>query len=148
MEDKMGLSQTNPSSSQEGSDPQAMLGEDAPDNLLDLGPLSDTPISPAVAVASVALNMALKYADITTVQDGALYQQYKLEGKNLQGLHLDYVFDIATRIERHLMTSANRLSEVVYGTLLDAISDEPDEDPAAGGNATKTGADDASGIAP
>ena len=58
----------------------------------ELGPAADARIGPAVGVASIALNMAMKYHDINTVQDGALYQQYKLEGKNMRPLHFDMVF--------------------------------------------------------
>jgi hypothetical protein len=53
------------------------------DDFKELEPLKDTPIAPAHGIAAIALNMALKYHDINTVQDGLLYQQYKLEGKKL-----------------------------------------------------------------
>lgn len=95
------------------------------EELLDIGPLNEERMSPAVAVASVAMNFALKYHDINTVQEGALYQQYKLEGRNMRDLHLDMVFETAKRIELHLITSANRLSEEVYRTLIEAIAAEP-----------------------
>ena len=45
--------------------------------------------TPVEGVAAIALTMAMKFCDINTVQDGVLYQQYKMEGKNMSGLHLD-----------------------------------------------------------
>lgn len=96
---------------------------EADENLLSLEPIKDTPMSPAVAVAGVALSLALKYHDINMVKDGALYQQYKLEGKNFRDLHLDVVFETAIRIEQHLMTSSNRLSETIYGGLIEALAE-------------------------
>jgi hypothetical protein len=48
------------------------LTEDLPKEVM------DAPISPQVGLASIALNFAIKYYDINTVQDGALYQQYKI----------------------------------------------------------------------
>lgn len=99
---------------------------DVENALDDLGPLGDAQVSPAVGVASVALTLALKYHDINTVQDGALYQQYKLEGKNMHALHLDHVFETAMRIEQHLLLSPNRLSETVYRTLVEAMALDPE----------------------
>jgi hypothetical protein len=85
----------------------------------DLEPLKDTPIAPAHGIAAIALNMALKYHDITTVQDGTLYQQYKLEGKNLPPLHLDMVFDTAIRMEAFLLGASERIAKLV----VDAITE-------------------------
>lgn len=102
------------------------------ENLLSIPEIADLPTSPALAVGSIALNMAMKYHDITTVQDGTLYQQFKMEGKNLQGLHLDMVFDTAKRIEIHLMTTSNRLSDVVYGTMIEAVAALSDDDEGEG----------------
>ena len=88
----------------------------------ELQPLGDAPIAPAHAIASIALSLALKYHDINTVQEGALYQQYKLEGRNLNNLHLDMVFDTATKMEAWLLASSERIAKIV----VDAI-DAPDE---------------------
>lgn len=46
------------------------------DNLLAIPEIKDAPVAPGVAIASIALNMAMKYHDISTVKDGAMYQQY------------------------------------------------------------------------
>lgn len=100
------------------------------DNLLDIPEIGNAPVSPALAVGSVALNFALKYHDINTVQDGTLYQQYKLEGKNMECLHLDMVFETAMRIEKHLMGTANRLSTLVLDAVL--LEAELSEDVDAG----------------
>ena len=85
--------------------------------------VGDAPVSPQVGIAALALNFAVKYADIITVQDGALYQQYKLEGKNMHTLHLDEVFYYATQIERHLLQAPSRLALAV----LEAVAEDIDE---------------------
>lgn len=56
------------------------------------------PVAPAHGIAAIALSMSMKYHNISTVQDGALYQQYKLEGRNMVPLHLDMIFDTAARM--------------------------------------------------
>lgn len=83
-------------------------------------------VAPAHGIAAIALSMAMKYCDITTVQDGTLYQQYKLEGKNLQALHLDMVFDIAIQIERHLLASSSRIAGLVIDAISSGVDDEED----------------------
>jgi hypothetical protein len=92
-----------------------------PENLLAVEGAEQARISPAMGVAMIALNMALKYHDISTVQDGTLYQQFKMEGKNMDTLHLDHVFETARRIERHLLTSANQVSQMMIDGVMDAI---------------------------
>lgn len=79
--------------------------------------LGDTPVAPAHGIAALALTLALKYHDINTVQDGTLYQQYKLEGRNLSPLHLDMVFETAIRMERHLLASSKRIADIVVEAL-------------------------------
>lgn len=91
------------------------------DNLLQIEGAEDARIAPAMGVAMIALNMALKYHDINTVQDGALYQQYKLEGKNMTGLHLDHVFETARRMERHLLISSREITEMMVSGVIDTL---------------------------
>lgn len=88
-----------------------------------------TKIAPAEGIAAIALSMAMKYHDINTVQDGALYQQYKLEGKNLTPLHIDHVFETAIRIEMHLLGASERIAKLVIDAvaLADEIEKEPEE---------------------
>jgi hypothetical protein len=86
--------------------------------------IGDTPVAPAHGIAAIALHMALKYHDITTIKDGALYQQYKLEGKNFRDLHLDMVFETAMQMEAFLLGSSQRIAKLVF----DAITDEPAAD--------------------
>lgn len=75
--------------------------------------LGDAPIPVAHGIAAIALSMAMKYHDISTVQDGTLYQQYKMEGRNLIPLDLEMVFETAIRIEHHLMESQQRIADLV-----------------------------------
>lgn len=85
--------------------------------------LGNTPVAPAHGIAAIALTMALKYHDINTVQDGALYQQYKLEGRNMRDLHLDSILETAARLEAWLLASSERIAKIV----VDAIEHGIDE---------------------
>lgn len=87
--------------------------------------LKDVPIGPIHGIAAIALNMALKYHDITTVQDGTLYQQYKLEGRNFATLHLDMVFETAMQIEAHMIGANSRITKLLIGAL--DVMEMPDE---------------------
>lgn len=93
------------------------------DALRDIEPIKDAPIAPAHGIAAVALTLALKYHDINTVQDGALYQQYKLEGKNMNPFHLDHVFETAERMELWLLASSERIAKVIVDAVDDASTD-------------------------
>lgn len=106
-------------------------GNPTRDLVKELEPMKDTPIAPAHGIAAMALNFALKYHDIQMVKDGALYQQYKLEGRNFTNLHLDHVFETAIRIEMHLLAASERIAKVV----IDAIAAGPiDEEEIAEGD--------------
>lgn len=87
--------------------------------------MKDTPIAPAHGIAAIALNMAMKYHDITTIKDGTLYQQYKLEGKNFQELHLDVVFETAIKIEVHLLGASDRIAKLVVDAVVELVEDDP-----------------------
>lgn len=92
----------------------------------ELQPFGDAPIATAPGIAAIALNMAIQYHNINTVQDGQLYQQYKLEGRNLRELHLNDVFETAIKMEIHLMGASDRIAQL----LIDAIQFEVTDDPA------------------
>lgn len=97
----------------------------------DLEPIKQVPVAPAHGIAAIALNMALKFHDINTVQDGVLYQQYKMEGKNIHGLHLDHVFETAMRIEGFLLGASERIAKLVIDVVMrDDPADMPEHDPA------------------
>lgn len=81
-------------------------------------------LGPMVGIAAIALNLAMKYHDISTIQDGALYQQYKLEGRNMVPLHMDMVFETAMQIERHLISANKRISQLM---VLACLEDNPAE---------------------
>lgn len=89
--------------------------------------VKSAPVGPLVGLSSIALTMAMKYHDINTVQDGTLYQQYKLEGKNLHGLHIEEVLDTAERIERWLVGSPERVGKLMI-QMLEHADIAPDED--------------------
>ena len=90
-----------------------------------LEPISGTPIAPATGVAAIALTMALKYHDINMIQDGTLYQQYKLEGRNMRELHLDMVFETALKMEAHLLGASERIAQLIVDACVIAVEDDP-----------------------
>jgi hypothetical protein len=84
-------------------------------------------IGPLIGVAAIALNMALKYHDTTIVSDGTLYQQYKLEGRNMEPLHLSMVFDTAMQIEEHLLNANRRVARLIARVALAEDNEESAE---------------------
>lgn len=98
----------------------------------------DVPVGTAQGIAAIALSMAVKYHDMSMVKDGALYQQYKLEGRNITNIGLADVFDTAMQIERYLLAANDRIAEM----LVEALSVEVIEDDQANGIAPP---DDAKG---
>jgi hypothetical protein len=106
------------------------LQEDFVDEMKALEPGKDIPVNPAVGVAAMALNMALKYHDISVVKDGALYQQFKLEGKNIHTIGLDDVFETAMKMEVFLLGASTRIASLV----IEAIKFEVEEDPKPAGD--------------
>jgi len=94
-----------------------MTDESAENPFKALEPVGDTKVAPGVGVAAIALSMAIKYHDISTVQDGELYQAYKMEGRNLTPLHLDMVFETAIRMEKHLLAGSKRIADLVVDAL-------------------------------
>lgn len=78
-------------------------------------------LGPMMGVAAIALNMAMKYHDFATVQDGALYQQFKLEGRNMSTINLEEVLRTATIIEKHLIDANGRVAKLFVAA---ALTDE------------------------
>ncbi len=95
----------------------------------DLAPIKDAPLAPSHGIAAMALSMALKYHDIAIIKDGTMYQQYKLEGRNMREIHLDIVFETAMQMESWLIGSSDRIAKIV----VDAINFEPGEEEAVDG---------------
>ena len=95
--------------------------------------LGNAPVAPAHGIAAIALSMSMKYHDIATVQDGTLYQQYKLEGKNMIPLHLDMVFETAERMEMWLLGASDRIAKIVVEAIEFGVEDDakPEQDDAA-----------------
>lgn len=93
-----------------------------------LEPIGDTKLATSHGVAAIALSLAMKYHDINTVQDGTLYQQYKLEGRNMEPLHIDAVFETAIKIERHLLASSDRIAALVIDAIVGEPGDKTDEE--------------------
>lgn len=91
----------------------------------ELAPLGDAPIAPAHGIAAIALNMSMKYHDMGMVKDGALYQQYKLEGRNIRTVGLDDMFADAARIEGWLLGSSDRIAKIIVDALEVKLEDTP-----------------------
>lgn len=94
----------------------------------ELEPLGKVSVAPAHGIASIALHMAMKYHDMNMVHDGTLYQQYKLEGRNMMPLHLDRVFETAIKIEMHLLGASDRIAKLVVDAITFGIENDPQED--------------------
>jgi len=90
----------------------------------ELEALKDAPIAPAHGIAALALNMAIQYHNMNTIHDGALYQQYKLEGRNITTLHLDHVFETAIQMEKFLLGASDRIAKVIVDALEIAVEDD------------------------
>jgi len=90
----------------------------------------DFVISPAHGIAAIALQMAMKYHDMSMIKDGAMYQQYKLEGRNITNIDLSDVFETAIQIEAHLLASSERVAEIIVGALMIPEDEEEAEVPA------------------
>lgn len=104
-----------------------MTEEESQEPLKALEPtMGNHPLAPAHGIAAIALTMALKYHDIATIQDGAMYQQYKLEGRNMRELHLDMVFETAILMEQHLIASSDRIAKILVDAITTGIEDEPE----------------------
>jgi hypothetical protein len=102
-----------------------------------LEPIKDSPVAPATGIAALALNMALKYHDMNLVKDGTLYQQYKLEGRNMRDLHLDAVFETAIQMEAFLLGASERIATLVVDAISISVTD--DENGSGDGNAINAG---------
>lgn len=102
--------------------------DNAGESLKPLQAIGDTKVPMAQGIAGLALTLAMKYHDITTVQDGTLYQQYKLEGVNMSPLHIDVVFETAIKIEGHLLRADGRLSDILMEEMKALEGEAPSED--------------------
>lgn len=93
-----------------------------------LEPMKDNPVAPAHGIAALALNMALKYHDTNMVKDGALYQQYKLEGKNFRPYTIDEAFETTMKIEIWLLGASDRIASIVIDAVKDAVIEVEDDE--------------------
>jgi len=79
--------------------------------------LPDAGINPAHGIAGIALSMALRWHDTGVVKDGAMYQQLRVEGKEIRPMDVHDVLDTAKLFEKHLMDAPNRLSAMVFDVI-------------------------------
>lgn len=94
----------------------------------DIEPLNNQPLPVAYLIGSVALNLALKWHDMTLIKDGVMYQQKKMEGANITHIDLPDVLETAKVFERHLMASSERVAEIVVDALVHGSNLEKDGD--------------------
>jgi len=104
---------------------------EAKDDFKALEPLKDNPVSPAVVVASIALNLSLKYHDMCLVKDGTLYQQYKVEQRNIKTMHLSDIMEVAKQFEAHLMAADKRIAKLIVDAIEFHLEDDEHDEPAA-----------------
>jgi hypothetical protein len=86
--------------------------------------LPEATLPPMVGVGAIALQMAMDYHDTTIIKDGVMYQQMKMEGKNIGVLGLGDVFETAKLIEIHLMGTSDRIAGLVVETLQLVMANE------------------------
>lgn len=98
----------------------------------ELEQMGSAPIATAPAIAAIALNLALQYHNINTVQDGTLYQQYKLGGRKMRELHLDMVFETAIQMEAHLLGASERIAKLIVDAIVVAVDEDDITPPTAG----------------
>jgi hypothetical protein len=83
-----------------------------------------TPVAPAHGVAAIALSMAMKYHDMAVIKDGAMYNAYKLEGRNMETLNLDMVLETAIKLEMHLLGASDRIAKLIVEAIDFKIEDD------------------------
>lgn len=93
-------------------------------DLSTLEPVADAPVSPAIAIGSIALKLAVEYHGATVISDGSLYQQYRIEGKEMTPLTLALVLETAREFERHLLTTNERIAAIVVEALEASTEEE------------------------
>lgn len=109
------------------TEPVTELKDNTP---FDLPGMENFPVSPAHGISAVALNLALKWFDITMIKDGVMYQQKKMDGSNIISIDLSDVLEVAKKFELHIMSGPSRLSGIMLEAFSEAIEniiDEPDE---------------------
>jgi uncharacterized protein len=92
--------------------------------------MGQTPVAPAHGIAAIALDMAMRYHQMNMVSDGVLYQQYKMEGRNLTSLNLEMVFETAMKIELHLLGSSDRIAGIIVDAFAEHTEDDSADEPA------------------
>ncbi len=86
--------------------------------------IPDTPVAPAHGIAAIALNMALKYHQMTMIPDGLTYQQYKMEGRNIREIGLVDVFETAMKMEGFLLGASERIAKIVVDAIQFSVEDD------------------------
>lgn len=86
--------------------------------------LGNAPISAPRGIAAMALSMAMKYHDVATIKDGVMYQQMKMEGKNIMPIHLDHVLETAERLEMWLVGADERFAKMIVEAIEFKIEDD------------------------
>ncbi len=100
--------------------------------------VKNLPLNTNHAIATMALNFALKYHGMCMIPDGTMYQQYKMEGRNIKVIGLEDVFETAIKMEQHLIRGDNRIGKMVQemalSILKDVMSDDDTDETAADAN--------------
>lgn len=87
-------------------------------------PIDDLPVEVSSAplgltheegIRATALAMAVRYHGDTIVKDGQMYQQFKLEGKNMQPTAPLLILQIAMDFERYLRGDYAALADQIVG---------------------------------
>jgi hypothetical protein len=88
--------------------------------------MGDKPIAPAHGIAALALSLSMKYHDMAMIKDGAMYQAYKMEGRNIQTVGLKEVLDTAEKLEVWLLGASDRIAKIIVDAIEFRIDDDKD----------------------
>lgn len=92
-------------------------------------PIRDAPMTTSMAIAAISLNMAMKYHDFTVVKDGVMYQQLKMEQKEMRTIQFEDVLETADRIRDYLIESESVIRSMMTESVmnvLERIAEDPD----------------------
>lgn len=106
-----------------------------------LGPLpaevANAPLflDPAQSVRTLALTMAVKYHGDTIIKDGGMYQQLRMEQKDIQPTHVNVVLKTAIEFERYLRGDyAEMVDQLVGGDFEKWLGEKVEEAAKAAGH--------------
>ena len=85
----------------------------------DLAAVKDVPMSESLMIATVALNMSLRWHDMGMIKDGVLYQQKKMEGANINYIDKSDIIKTAEEFEAYFLAAPLRHARMLEERIVD-----------------------------